>query len=628
MVRPREVIRRRSERWLTILKLLRCVPPVPLLLSVLLNVLLGLLPIAFVVVMSVLLQRVPDAASGDQAAWTTLMGLLVAAGTVFGAQQSLTPFQEAAAEIVMRHVDGHCRGELMRAVLVEAPSTALDDQRLLDRLEVAREAFDRTTASPGDAAAGAVSLVARYVQLVGACVLVAVTLSPWASLAIGLAALVIRFGQRGALGTFSDYYDQLASEKRKMTYTRRLASGTHAAKEIRHLGLRVWLLDRYRGEHRAFTTELWQGRRRVMGRPYLVLSAIGLAGAVVALVTLAVHAAHGELSLLELSIAAQAVLILVRFGSYFPESDVQTQYGSIAHQALLGFRAGARALPTPPPGRALAADGLPRRSIRFEDVSFQYRPQDRTVLDGLDLELPAGRSTAVVGLNGAGKTTLVKLLTRLHDPTGGRITVDGHDLADITQQEWHKRLAVIFQEYIRYELSAADNIALGDPRTRPTEDSLMAAARRAGADEAVTSLPQGLDTVLNRRYQGGRDLSGGQWQRVALARALHAVHGGASVMILDEPTSQLDVRAEVEFFDRFLEITRGLTTVVISHRFSTVRRADQIVVLDKGKVAERGTHDELVAADGLYARLFRLQAERFNDESDASLPEPITDVVS
>ncbi|MGW0836125.1 ABC transporter ATP-binding protein [Streptomyces prunicolor] len=628
MVRPLDMMARRSERWLTILKLLRHVPPVPLALSVLLNVLLGLLPIAFVVVMSVLLQRVAETADGDSAAWSTLMGLLLAAGTVFGAQQSLAPFQEAAAEVVMRHVDGRCRGELMSAVLTEAPSTALDDQRLLDRLEVAREAFDRTTASPGDAAAGAVALVARYIQLIGAVVLVAIALSVQAALAIGLAATVIRFGQRGALGTFSDYYDRLAPEKRKMTYTRRLASGTHAAKEIRLLGLHDWLLGRYRGEHLTFMSALWRGRRRVMGRPYLLLSAVGLTGAVIALAILAIDAAHGDLSLLELSIAAQAVLILVRFGAYFPESDVQTQYGSIAYQALLGFRDGARGLPAPAPGQALVADGLPRRSIRFEDVGFRYRPQDRAVLDGLDLELPAGTSTAVVGLNGAGKTTLVKLLTRLHDPTGGRITVDGHDLADITPEEWHKRLAVIFQEYIRYELSAADNIALGDPRTVPDEEALMAAARRAGADGAIRSLPGGLDTVLNRRYRGGRDLSGGQWQRVALARALHAVHGGASVMILDEPTAQLDVRAEVEFFDRFLDITRGLTTVVISHRFSTVRRADQIVVLDKGRVAERGTHDQLVAADGLYARLFRLQAERFGDEADTSAPEPVTDVVS
>ncbi|UNO43713.1 ABC transporter ATP-binding protein [Streptomyces sp. MST-110588] len=611
------------------MKLLRHVPARTLMPTLLLNVLLGLLPLGFVVAMSVLLQRVPAAVGGQGgAAWTSLLAVLAVAGAAFGAQQALVPFQAAAGELVMRHVDRNCRGLLMHAALTDAPARALDDQRLLDRLDAAREAFDRTSASPGDAAAGALALVARYCQLTGAVALVGCALSPLAAAVIGTTALVIRFGQRGSLGAFGDFYDSLAGEKRKVNYVKHLASGPHAAKEIRLLGLIDWLRDRHRAEDMRYLTTMWRGRRRLLGRPFAVVSTVGLIGAATVMSLLAIAGTHDELSLLQLGIALQAVLILMRFGVYFPECDVQTQYGSLAYRSLLAFRDGARTLPALAPGRSLPAEDLPRQAIRFHDVSFRYRPQDRAVLDGLDLELPAGTSTAVVGLNGAGKTTLVKLLTRLYDPTGGRITVDGRDLTDIDAPDWHRRLAVIFQDYVRYELSAADNIAMGAPQDRATDQALRAAARRAGAEDILHSLPQGPATVLSRQYRGGRDLSGGQWQRIGLARALHAVHCGASVMVLDEPTAQLDVRAEVAFFDRFLDITRGLTTVIISHRFSTVRRADQIVVLEHGRVAERGTHDELVAAGGRYATLFRLQAERFAERAQPPAPRSTTDVAS
>lgn len=621
-------VRRRAGRWLRILGLLRYVPPGTLALTLLLNVVLGLLPIGFVIAMSVLLQGVPAAIGGDPAAWTTLLTVLGVAGVAFGAQQTLAPFQAAAGELVMRHVDGRCRGLLMRAALVDAPAMALDDPRLLDDVNAAREAFDRTSASPGDAAAGGVALVARYTQLVGAVVLVGVTLSPLAGVVIGVTAIVIRFGQRGSLGKFGDFYDGLAGERRKVTYVKALASGPQAAKEIRLLGLIDWLRDRHRGDDLGYLRAMWRGRRALLGPPFLLLSAVGLVGAMVVFVLLATDGANGGLSLLELGIALQAVLILMRFGVYFPECDVQTQYGSLAYESLLAFRDGGRSLRPLAPGRSSPAADLPRRAIRFHDVGFRYRPDGPAVLEGLDLEVSAGTSLAVVGLNGAGKTTLVKLLTRLYDPTDGRISVDGHDLRDIEPQDWHRRLAVIFQDYVRYELSFADNIALGAPEFDASDDDLLAAARRAGAADMLESMPDGLRTVLSRQYENGRDLSGGQWQRVALARALHAVNAGASVMVLDEPTAQLDVRAEVEFFDRFLDITRGLTTVIISHRFSTVRRADQIVVLEHGRVAERGTHDELLAAGGRYATLFRLQAERFADEVPPPVLESTMDEVS
>jgi ATP-binding cassette subfamily B protein len=257
----------------------------------------------------------------------------------------------------------------------------------------------------------------------------------------------------------------------------------------------------------------------------------------------------------------------------------------------------------------------PVKSVRFEGVAFRYPSQQADTLAGLDLALSAGTSLAIVGSNGAGKTTLVKLLCRLYAPTAGTITIDGVDLAAVDPHAWRGRVAAIFQDFAHYHLSARDNVAMGAPHLAGNTALLREAARRAGALSLIEGLPRGWETVLSRQYTGGVDLSGGEWQRIALARALFAVEGGARILILDEPTANLDVRAEAEIYDRFLELTAGLTTVVISHRFSTVRRAGRIAVLEGGRVVEEGTHDELMAAGARYALLFRLQAERFTAEA-------------
>jgi ATP-binding cassette subfamily B protein len=260
------------------------------------------------------------------------------------------------------------------------------------------------------------------------------------------------------------------------------------------------------------------------------------------------------------------------------------------------------------------ADALPARSIRFEHLSFTYPGRSEPVYDDFDLEIEAGTSLAVVGINGAGKTTLVKLLTGLCHPQRGRITVDGTDLSALTTASWRRAVGAIFQDFVHYELPARENVGFGAVEMLAEAGSdarVQAAAHSAGAKALVDGLPRGLDTMLSRRFDGGVDLSGGQWQRIALARALMAVEGGARVLVLDEPTAHLDVRAEADLFDRFLDLTRGLTTVLISHRFSTVRRADRIVVLDAGRVVEDGSHADLVAAGGRYAHMFRLQADRY-----------------
>jgi ABC-type multidrug transport system fused ATPase/permease subunit len=255
------------------------------------------------------------------------------------------------------------------------------------------------------------------------------------------------------------------------------------------------------------------------------------------------------------------------------------------------------------PGDRPAA-GLPAREVRFRDVSFAY-PGGAPVLEHLDLTIPAGTSLAIVGQNGAGKTTLAKLLCRLYDPGSGAIEIDGVDLRALDLAGWRARVTAVFQDFIRFELPLRDNVA---PAGAP-DDTIRSALASAGGEELA-----GLDTILARGYQGGTDLSGGQWQRVALARALAAVAQGAGLVLLDEPTAQLDVRGEAEIFDRLLQATRRSTTILISHRFSTVRHADRIAVLEHGKVIELGTHDELMARGGRYRTMFDLQAQRFVEE--------------
>jgi ATP-binding cassette, subfamily B, bacterial len=249
---------------------------------------------------------------------------------------------------------------------------------------------------------------------------------------------------------------------------------------------------------------------------------------------------------------------------------------------------------------------LPAVGIRFRDVTFGY-PSGGTVLSGFNLTIPAGSSIAIVGKNGAGKTTLAKLLCRLYEPQAGSIEVDGLDLRDFDLESWRSRITAVFQDFIRFELPLRDNVAPQGAR----DELVLNALRSAGAD----GLAQ-LDTVLARGYDGGTDLSGGQWQRVALARALCAVQLGAGVVLLDEPTAQLDVRGEAEIFDRILAATRHCTTILISHRFSTVRHADRICVVENGEVVELGTHDELMALNGRYRTMFDMQAQRFNATED------------
>ena len=577
----------------------------PLTLSVVLMVTLSaLLPAAFALASGALVGSVDDAVAGgwSSPAGRRLIAAIVAVVALFVGQQLSGPALRSLAESLGRRVEGRLRTRVMRSTLAPAGVAHLEDPAVVDRVAEAQSVGTGQT-TVRDAVVGLAAVTAN--SLAG--VLAAVVLASyrwWVAaglLAVYVAMTWVRAGQlRRTVGALRGH----ARRFRRSSYFRDLALTPGPAKEVRIFGMGPWVGDRFVEEWdlamAGFSKDRPRGRWVPPACAVLVGGALGVTYAL-----LGRSAARGEISLGELTTffgAATGVAAVYGVGM----DNLNISYGTAAVPAALDLERTV-AEPRFQLGGTGAADGLPRSGIRFVGVSFRYPGRPVPVFDHLDLDIPAGRSLAIVGANGAGKTTLVKLLTRLYDPTGGRILVDGVDLAGIDARAWQRRIAAIFQDFVHYELSVADNVGFGALEHAGDRRALAGAAARAGADDIVGRLPAGWDTVLSRRTAGGVELSGGQWQRVALARAMFAVDAGASLLVLDEPTAAVDVRAEAEFYARFLQLTRGITTIVISHRFSTVLQADRIVVIEDGRVSETGDHTSLLSAGGRYAKMFRLQ---------------------
>ena len=391
-------------------------------------------------------------------------------------------------------------------------------------------------------------------------------------------------------------------ERRELDYVRQTAASVETAKEVKIFGLNRFLIDRYSSLAAAFyaANRALALRRAAWGG---LFTAVGTVGYYFAYAYIAWRTLAGEFSIGDLTFLAGSFLRLRGL-----LEGLLTSFSSTAGQALYlndlfsFFEVKPEILS---PQHPLPFPQPIRHGFVFEDVGFIYPGADRWAVRHLSLALKAGEVVALVGENGAGKTTLVKLLTRLYDPDEGRILLDGHDLRDYDLEDLRGSMGVIFQDFVRYNFPAGDNIAVGRISARDDHARIARAARSSQADEVIAGLPGGYEQRIGKRFKNGVELSGGEWQKIAIARAYMRE---AEVLILDEPTAALDARAEFEVFQRFKELSRGKTAVLISHRFSSVRMADRIFVLADGKVEAAGTHDELVAKPGLYAELFELQA--------------------
>ena len=557
-------------------------------------VLRGVLPALFAVSMGLLVGAVQHAAS--------LVYALTFAGSVFVLLQVLTPIHQAISANLGDRTAAWLYDRLTEACVRPPGLGHLEDPQLAGDLTVARD-FDLGMTGPPLSvsmdfiAGGLVELISGF-----ACAAVLAAYAWWAPIVLVSAWLATHWMLRES-GVWRDRNtDEVRAAQRDADYAYRLAVDPAPAKEMRLFGLAAWTIDRFVKRSTRLHALQYEATR-LREKPVLWSVVLVTAANVLVFWSLAAAVTDHRIDLTHVVVYAQSAVgvSMIAFGglnwaldgSAAPVAAVLRLEASMASAGAL--QSGDR-----------AAAGHPAREIRFRNVTFAY-PGGKPILEGLNLSIPAGSSLAIVGQNGAGKTTLAKLLCRLYDPQSGAIEIDGIDVRDFSLGSWRRRLTAVFQDFIRFELPLRDNVA---PAGAPDE-AIRSAVEAAGASGLAP-----LDTILARGYDGGTELSGGQWQRIALARALCAVGSGAGVVVLDEPTAQLDVRGEAEIFDRILTATRHCTTILISHRFSTVRHADRICVLEQGRVIELGTHDELMARGGRYRTMFDLQAQRFSTAED------------
>ena len=528
--------------------------------------------------------------------------LLAAAGVVAAVLPHLVQYLEAQ---VLRAIDLTARQRLYAAVARMPGLRRLEDPAFQDRLALAGETG---TTGPSEVVTSMLAAVQGVLMLAGFVATLAV-LNAWMLVPIVLAAAIALDGQLRLSRYRARLHGDLGHATRREMFYAQLLNSTSAAKEVRLYGLGGLFAARMVRELRWANAR----RSRMDRRELLVQGLHALVATVVAGVGLiwAVQAARAG----RLTVGDVSIFVVALAGVQDGIAILISSAGRL-HEALLLFghyRYVVAAGPDLTVRAAATVDPL-TSGVELRDVWFRYGDDLPWVLQGVSLTIPAGRSTALVGENGCGKSTIVKLLCRFYDPQRGAVLWDGVDLRDLEPDQLRRRIGTVFQDYMCYELSAADNIGLGDTTALRDLDRVRRAARRAGIDPALAALPRGYDTMLSRAFDNplhddpgtGVMLSGGQWQRVALARAL--VRDRADLLILDEPNAGLDAEAEHEVHQQLNAHRAGRTSLLISHRLSTVRDADTIVVLAAGRVAEQGTHDELMAAGGRYARLFRLQA--------------------
>lgn len=506
------------------------------------------------------------------------------------------------------------------AILEKAQTLELshfEDSEFYDKLTRARR---EASSRPLSVVTDSFQLVQNVLTLVGYVALL-VTWSPWAVAGLLAAAVPATVAEMRFSNAAFKLRNWRAPETRRLNYLEYVLANDEHAKEVQLFGLGPMLLARYRALGETFYRE---DRKLLVQRTAWTtgLSLVATVAFYACYLAIAIATAHGSISV------GQMVMYVVAFrqgqqsfqsalgaiGGMYEDNLYMSNLFAYLEMPTGDDRASATAAAeAAPPSRPRGANGSADRPrvphpprIELENVGFQYAGSDHWALRGLSFVVPPGQSLALVGKNGAGKTTLIKLLTGLYRPTEGRIVVDGRDVVDWDKAELRARFGVVFQDFNEYQLTVKENVGVGSVDHLTDGPRIDRAAGRGGADDVARELPKGLDTQLGRWFKDGVELSGGQWQKVALARAF--MREEADVLILDEPTAALDAEAEHAVFERFRALAEGRTTILISHRFPTVRRADRILVLEGGRVVEEGTHAELVARKGRYANLFELQA--------------------
>lgn len=518
--------------------------------------------------------------------------LLAVLGSLIG--RSTGYFDSLLADRFTRHVSLRVMKHASQLDLA-----SYEDPAFYDRLERARvQGSDRI------AMVMALGTVAQQVVMAVSLSAGIIWFSPWLLVILVLAVVPAFLGESHF--AFEGYSLNIRQTpvRRQLDYLRTLGASKESAKELKLFNLSGYLSAEYsRLFNKLYDENVHLAKRRLWTGAFLsLLSAGAYYGAYVYVIYRTVT---GTLSWGSLQFLAGALA-----GASSTIQNIFSTFSSIADQSLFltdlveFLRVKARIESKP---NALPAPRPIRQGFRFESVSFRYPGSDRAVLDCLNLQIDPGERIALVGENGQGKTTIVKLLTRLYDPASGRILLDGVDLREYSVEDLHSQIGVIFQDFVRYEMTASQNIATGR-MDAAGETAIVDAARKSGADEVIKRLPNGYAQLLGRRFEGGVDLSGGEWQKMALARAYLR---DAQILILDEPTAALDARSEYEVFQRFAELTASRMALLISHRFSSVRMANRIVVLENGRIAEQGSHEQLIALGGRYAGMFELQAESY-----------------
>ena len=568
-------------------------------LGVVFRVVAAVLPLGLLWITKLIIDGINHAINTHQAVAPRLWWLVAAEFSlaVFGSvlSRGIDFLDALLADKYTRHVS-----VLVMKHAAQLDLAAYEDPVFYDRLERARvQATDRL---------GMIQSIGRLVQQVitTASLSIAIMLfSPWLLLMLiaGVVPAFLGESHFAFLGYAKNF--RQTPIRRQLDYLRVLGGSKEAAKELKLFGLAPFLTERFsRLSNQIYDEDVSLARRRLVAGSFL--SMIGTAGYYSAYVFVIWRTISGVLSIGELTFLAGSI--------QQASSNIQQIFStvsSIADQAL--FLTDLIAFFEMRPAIASKPNALPvprpiTRGFEFRNVTFRYPGSSRLVLDGLNFHFRSGERIALIGENGEGKTTIVKLLTRLYDPLEGQVLLDGVDLREYNLEDLYQEIGVIFQDFMRYEMTARDNIAVGRIEQIGDLPLLQQSAQKSMADEVIGRLPFGYEQMLGRRFDGGVDLSGGEWQKAALARAYLR---DAQILILDEPTAALDARSEFEVFQRFAELTAGKMALFISHRFSTVRMADRIVVLEHGRIAEDGDHEQLTRLGGRYAEMFELQAASY-----------------